>query len=115
MNPEKTWYVYDSAGLRIRKVTARAAADGTTQTKRKERIYLGMYEVYREYKADGTTVPLWRETIHVTGGASHLASIETRIKGTEPPPFQQILYYLSNDLNFATLELDENGSVISYE
>ena len=47
---ERTYYVYDSAGQRTRKVTERQ--NGTLM---KERLYLGGYEVYREYDPSGTT------------------------------------------------------------
>ncbi|MCB9701064.1 MAG: SUMF1/EgtB/PvdO family nonheme iron enzyme [Myxococcales bacterium] len=57
-----TYYVYDSAGLRVRKVHRGQAA-----TTSKERFYLGPWETYRE-TSDllGTpTLDLERETLHV--------------------------------------------------
>ena len=47
--PETTYYVYDAAGQRVRKVTERQTAPGATPTRMKERIYLGGFEIYREY------------------------------------------------------------------
>ena len=56
--PETTYYVYDASGQRVRKVTEGQALAGQTSTRRKERIYLGGFEVYREYDpsvgSDGT-------------------------------------------------------------
>ena len=51
---ETTYYVYDAAGQRVRKVTEHAA-DGDQGLRKSERIYLGAFEVYREYGADGTS------------------------------------------------------------
>ena len=63
--PEMTYYVYDSGGQRVRKVTERQAAGGQTPTRRNERLYIGGFEVYREYNGGGSTVTLERETLHV--------------------------------------------------
>src|SRR5262249_49326405 len=41
---EKTYYVYDAGGQRVRKVTERANG-----TRRNERVYLAGFELYREY------------------------------------------------------------------
>src|SRR5262249_33464886 len=41
---ERTYYVYDASGQRVRKVTERQNGK-----RMKERIYVGGYEVYREY------------------------------------------------------------------
>src|SRR6185436_18429458 len=56
--PETSYYVYDTAGQRVRKITERQAAAGQTPTRRSERIYLGGFEIYREYEADGATTTL---------------------------------------------------------
>ena len=60
--PETTYYVYDAAGQRVRKVTERQNG-----TRKNERIYLGGFEVYREYGGDGTSVSLERETLACDG------------------------------------------------
>ena len=51
--PETTYYVYDAAGQRVRKVTERQNG-----TRKDERIYLGGFEVYRKYDGSGTGVML---------------------------------------------------------
>jgi hypothetical protein len=57
---EKTYYVYDAGGQRVRKVTE------TQNGKLKdERIYLGGFEVYRKYNGNGQAIVLERETLHV--------------------------------------------------
>ena len=62
---ETTYYVYDAGGQRVRKVTERQAAAGQMPSRMKNRIYLGGFEIYREYENDGDTVTLERETLHV--------------------------------------------------
>ena len=47
--PETTYYVYDAAGQRVRKVTELASG----QVK-DERIYLGGFEIYRRHGANST-------------------------------------------------------------
>jgi rhodanese-related sulfurtransferase len=98
--PETTYYVYDSAGQRVRKVTERQAAAGGTPTRMKERIYLGGFEIYREYNGDGQTVTLERETLHImdarpSGGddQQRIALVETRTQGNEPGVPQQLIRY----------------------
>ncbi len=108
--PEITYYVYDAQGQRVRKVTDRP--DGT---RKNERIYLDSFEIYREYAADGTTVTLERQTLHVMDDQRRIAIVETRTIGTDPSPAQLIRYQLSNHLQSAALELDDNGQIISYE
>ncbi|HEY1527904.1 MAG TPA: SpvB/TcaC N-terminal domain-containing protein [Candidatus Angelobacter sp.] len=106
---ERTYYVYDSFGQRFRKVTESAAG-----IKKKERFYLGGFEVYREYDAGGT-VTLERETLHVMDDKKRVALVETRTQGTDPSPAQLMRYQFSNHLGSASLELDDAAQIISYE
>jgi RHS repeat-associated protein len=107
---ETTYYVYDGAGQRIRKVTERQ-----TGTRKEERIYLGGFEIYREYENDGDTVKLERETLHVMDDKQRIALVETRTKGDDGSPAQLIRYQLGNHLGSASLELDDQAQIISYE
>jgi RHS repeat-associated protein len=113
--PETTWYVYDSAGQRVRKVTERQAAVGDTPARMKERIYLGGFEIYREYASDGRTVDLERETFHVMDDKQRIALVETRTQGTDAASAQLVRYQLSNHLGSAGLELDDQAQIVSYE
>jgi YD repeat-containing protein len=81
---ETTWYVYDSSGQRVRKVTNRAAAAGEPTRRLRERIYLGGIELYREYVGDA--ISLERETLHVSDGAQRVALVETRTSGATDLP-----------------------------
>jgi RHS repeat-associated protein len=109
----KTYYVYDAAGQRIRKVTARPNGSRLS-----ERIYLGVYEIYREYGADGSSVALERQTLHVTDGASRLALIETLTRSGGVPvaaPAPALRYQFANHAGSISLELDDLAAIITYE
>jgi RHS repeat-associated protein len=112
-SPETTWYVYDAAGQRVRKATERQAAGGQTPARMKERIYLGGFEIYREFDSSGSKVTLERETLHVMDDRRRVALVETR---TDSPVVEQLVrYQLGNHLGSVSLELDDQAQIISYE
>jgi len=116
--PEMTYYVYDSSGQRVRKVTERQAAAGQLPTRSKQRLYLGGFEVYREYENDGVAQKLARETLHVRDDQQRIALVETRtldVAGNDPAPQQLIRCQFGNHLGSASLELDDRAQVIAYE
>ena len=106
---EKTYYVYDGSGQRLRKIT-----ELQNGTKKKERMYFAGFEVYREYDANGAT-SLERETLHVLDDKRPIARVETRTQGNDASPYQVTRYQFSNHLESASLELDDSGQMISYE
>jgi RHS repeat-associated protein len=104
---ERTWYVYDSNGQRVHKVTELA----TGQVK-DERIYLGGFEIYRKHGVNSVV----RETLHIMDDKQRIALVETRTEGNEPGiPAQLIRSQFGNHLGSASLELDEQAQIISYE
>ena len=104
---ERTWYVYDATGQRIRKITE--TAPGRVKD---ERIYLGDFEVYHRRSGD----PLTRESLHLMDDKRRIALIETRTEGVEPGVSARLVrYQLVNHLGSVSVELDEIGGVISYE
>jgi RHS repeat-associated protein len=116
--PETTWYVYDTAGQRVRKVTESAvtaaeAIKGKKPARMRERIYLGTFEIYREYGPGGSTVTLERETLHVMDDKKRIALVETKTLPLTPTPL--IRYQLGNHLGSASLELDDQAQIVSYE
>jgi RHS repeat-associated protein len=118
--PETTYHVYDAHGQRVRKVTeqsvtAQQAAAGKKPTRMKERLYLGGFEAYREYAGDGTTVTLERETLHIMDDTRRIAVAETRTQGSDGSPAQLARFQFENHLGSASLELDAQAQVISYE
>jgi RHS repeat-associated protein len=110
---ERTYYVYNAAGERVRKTT-----ESATGAKTKERFYLGALEVYRDYGGAGTTT-LERQTLHVMDDRRRIALVETKtVDPSAPPgslPISAIRYQFDNHLGTACLELDDAGAVISYE
>jgi RHS repeat-associated protein len=116
--PETTWYVYDAAGQRTRKVTEDYASDGETPRRKEERIYLGGFEIYRKYESDGGTVESERESLHIMDDKQRIALVEARsldTAGNDQAPRQLIRYQFGNHLGSASLELDELAQIISYE
>lgn len=105
----KVYYVYDSSGQRIRKVIERL--DGS----KKERIYLGSIEIYRERNNAGN-ITLERESLHVMDDQRRIAMADTPV--IKPPgntETQLIRYQYDNHLGSASLELDNTAKIISYE
>ena len=116
--PETTYYVYDATGQRVRKVTEQQAAGGQQPARMKERVYLGGFEIYREYQSDGT-VGLQRETLHVMDDKRRVAIVETKSTDASAPPNSVpstlVRYQLDNHLGSACVELDDAAALISYE
>ena len=109
--PETTYYIYDAAGQRVRKVT-----ETQTGALGKQHIYLGVFEVYHEYSSGAVT--LERESLHVMDDKQRAALIEMQtIKDQSPIARLQPLvrYQLDNHLGSVSLELDERAAVITYE
>ncbi|MBB3841983.1 RHS repeat-associated protein [Runella defluvii] len=115
--PETTYYVYDSSGQRARKITENQAAAGVMPTFKDERIYVGGYEIYKNQNG------LERETLHIMDDKQRIAMIDTETEARtflgmnlgRTSPEQTVRYQLGNHLGSASLELDENAAVISYE
>ena len=107
--------------LRLRRRrAARAQGDRAQQpataTRKNERIYLGGFEIYREHDGDGArsagardAARHGRQAAHRPGGDAHLDS------GNDPAPQQLIRYQFGNHLGSASLELDDQAQIISYE
>ncbi len=105
---ETTYYVYDAAGQRVRKVTVLA-----TGVIKDERVYLGGFEIYRSHT--GTDAGLVRETLHIMDDKQRIALVESRNEINDGSPPQLIRYQFSNHLGSASLELGGKAQIISYE
>ena len=104
---ERTWYVYDSSGQRVRKIT-----ESATGLLKNERIYLGAFEICRRNGAN----PMVQEMLHIVDDTRPVALVETRTQGNEPDmPAQLVRYQFTNHLGSASLELDDKAQIISYE
>ncbi|HEX6685157.1 MAG TPA: SpvB/TcaC N-terminal domain-containing protein [Candidatus Limnocylindrales bacterium] len=107
-------YVYDASGQRVRKVWEKAP--GLVE----ERIYLGGFEIFRKHNGPigANTTSFERETLHVMDDKQRIALVETRTLDTamnDPAPRQLIRYQIGNHLGSASVELDEQARIISYE
>jgi RHS repeat-associated protein len=103
------YYVYGADGQRVRKVWEKSA------DLVEERIYLGGFEIYRRRQG---AQRLERETLHVMDDKQRIALVETRTvdtAGDDPAPHELIRFQLGNHLGSASLELDEQARIISYE
>jgi hypothetical protein len=69
----KAYYVYDAGGQRVRKVIE--SQNGALQ---KERIYLGSFEIYREFNGNSARPKLERETLYVMDDQQRIALVETQ-------------------------------------
>ncbi|MFB7450729.1 SpvB/TcaC N-terminal domain-containing protein [Streptomyces sp. NPDC056194] len=103
--PETTYYVYDSAGERVRKVTVTAAGG-----LKNERRYVGGFEVYREYGTGGTV--LERETLHIGDTGEPVALVETAVLPAGPPA---VRYRFADHQESVCVELDEHGALVGHE
>lgn len=97
----KAYYIYDAGGNRTRKVIEKGNVI-------EERFYLGDYELYR--KTTSGTVDFERKTVHISDDKKKIALIETKTGEQEVTRYQY-----DNHLGSASLELDENAEIISYE
>ncbi len=108
-----TCYQYDASGHRVRKATGSPAGTLTSQ-----RIYLGGYELYREYSPAGT-LTLERQSLHVPDGARLICLVETTTvdasaaAGSTLPTATR--YQFGNLLGSAVLELDPAAAILTYE
>lgn len=112
----KAHFIYDAEGKRSRKVVV--YQNGSV----KERIYVSGYEVFREYVSEAAlqngNVKLERETLSVMDEAQRIATVETKtiengVGLSLPIPLQR--FQFENHLGSASLELDENAAIVSYE
>jgi RHS repeat-associated protein len=102
------FYAYDADGQRVRKVWEKAP--GLVE----ERVYLDGYELFR--RRAGAEL-LERETLHVPAGEL-VALVENRTAdtgGRDQAPAAVVRYQVADHLGSASLELDEQARILSYE
>jgi RHS repeat-associated protein len=106
---ENAYYVYDASGQRVHKVVEKNNGNLI-----EERIYIGGFEIFRTENAN-CDISLERETLHIMDDKQRIALVDTRTEGEDESPRQAVRYQFGNHLGSASLELDENAQVISYE
>lgn len=118
---DSDYYVYDNAEQRSRKVNEQYV--NATSVNYNDTIYFGNYEVQRKgvQASDGTrTVTTDRQTVRIMDGATCVAIIYHWIAGgpdstTGTAAPDQLRYQMTNNLGSVSLELDEQGLLVSYE
>ena len=111
---DREYYVYDSAGDRVRKITERYG-QASTVARITETIYLGNLEIKRV--TQGERIVEERHALRVMDDQRCIAirlvwTPETRPDGLTSP---QTRYQLDNHLHSAVLEVDAQAQIISYE
>jgi uncharacterized protein (TIGR02594 family) len=96
-----SYYNYDSAGSRTRKVVIKGNIIET-------RYYIGGYEVYR--KEVNGNLDTERTTLNISDDEKVFVRVEQKT-GENP----LVRYQYDNHLGSASLELDDTGQIISYE
>jgi RHS repeat-associated protein len=114
------YYQYDSGKQRTRKRIEKQNGLGGYW----ERIYLGGYELYRRYNAQGDVVEEI-ESLHVFEGEQRVLLVDDvitasgiaypRPDGLSVKAQTLFRYQYSNQLGSACLELDDQAGIISYE
>ncbi len=117
---DSEYYVYDGQGHRLRKVSERKVSDDLVETV--EKIYLGNYQVKKITRrtAAKATVILERQSLHVdeghrTAAVTHYWLQDDNHLETDQAGTRQTRYQFTNYLGSCSLELDSQGSLISYE
>jgi RHS repeat-associated protein len=114
--PSITWYVYDGSGQRVRKVTDAAAAGNSAPLRKSERIYLGIFEIFRLYDPQGAPTDE-TQTLHVLDDTRRIALIETVTISSNGATVNVPLarYQFADHLGSSCVELDDLGNTISME
>uniref|UniRef100_A0AAU7YNT9 SpvB/TcaC N-terminal domain-containing protein n=2 Tax=Wolbachia endosymbiont of Oeneis ivallda TaxID=3171168 RepID=A0AAU7YNT9_9RICK len=110
---DSEYYVYDSSGQRVRKVTETYQNNEKNST-RIEKIYLGDLEITRTYQESDLSKEKY--TLHVADDKSRVALHHYYTKGSsEETRNSQSRYQLSNHLDSVALELNDNAEIMTYE
>ena len=111
--PETTYYVYDSSGARIRKVTER-----NNGSRKSERLYIGGFELFHAFAGGSGALAQERETLRVNDEQQRVSIVETLTFDRDDPLLASVplrRFQLANHLGSASIELDEAAGLISYE
>ncbi|RKL38866.1 hypothetical protein BFJ72_g6996 [Fusarium proliferatum] len=108
--PETTWYVYNSEGQRVRKVTERASSGSDAQKKLKETLFFSNIHIYKCKTGDGSGYSKDKRYHLLHAPEQKLVAIieYDRAKSSECAPL--VRYHMSDKL-----EMDQVGLVITYE
>lgn len=116
------YYLYDASEIRTLKVNETFAHGGTV-TNISQKIYLGSYEVKREYSVGGNGDPVLtveRQTLRVMDAGNCAAIIHYWVTDTGQQDAQaagerSIRFQLGNNIGSVAMERDAAAALISYE
>jgi RHS repeat-associated protein len=115
------YYVYDSQGNRVRKVSEKVINTTTGAVEVEDKIYLGGVEIKRIRQQ--SSLILQRSTLHIMDDRSRIAishnwptdTLNRETTGAADLNKNKTSYQYGNHLGSASLELDTAGNIISYE
>lgn len=107
-----SYYVYDAGGQRTLK------GGGPSGTSLRERVYVGSFELYREYENGSRSLLRVRESLNVEDGARKISlvdhlTVNNGSSGTSDSGTYRFL--VMSHIESVAIELDETGSLISHE
>ncbi|KAJ5683132.1 hypothetical protein N7462_006297 [Penicillium macrosclerotiorum] len=105
---ERTWYVYNMVGMRVRKVTERG---GILKNRIKERVFFPGVDIYRTYSGDGQTLTKERIQSHIQSTSTTAVAILERAGGGDNNGKSTLIRYQPGE----SIELDDTAGLISYE
>ncbi|KAL7898927.1 hypothetical protein HDV63DRAFT_411354 [Trichoderma sp. SZMC 28014] len=108
--PETTWYVYNSEGKRIRKVTERESSGSAEPRKLKDTLFFSNLHIYRCVNGDESGYHKDKRYHLIRGDEQKLVAIAEEDKTKQAGSLPLVRYHMSDKL-----ELDQSGLVISYE
>ncbi|MBN1981643.1 MAG: hypothetical protein JW795_08935, partial [Chitinivibrionales bacterium] len=126
-NDDAEYYVYDSQGNRVRKVTERVTDVQTGAMEIEEKVYLGSVEIKKIHQkrtaTASSTIILQRSSLHAMDDTSRLAlihywemdSVLREVESNAEIKRNKLRYQYGNHLGSSSLEVDSTGKIISYE
>ncbi|KAG4271555.1 hypothetical protein FPRO04_10846 [Fusarium proliferatum] len=108
--PETTWYVYNSEGRRVRKVTERSSSGSGDARKLKETFFFSTLHIYKCKTGDGSGHRKDKRYHLINSAEQKLVAIAEEDKSLSSESPLLVRYHMSDKL-----ELDQSGLVITYE
>lgn len=116
---DSDYYLYDSNEQRTRKVSV-LSTQGNTSSSIEEKVYLGNYEIKRNYTGSisSANCNFERQGLRIMDDETCVAMVYTITQDTQNAAqvnTRQVRFQYANQLGSVTMELDQNAQLISYE
>lgn len=117
---DSDYYLYDSSEHRVRKVVS-SYQDNCTINNIYEKVYIGNYEQSQTKQVKGNTEKIIekKQSLRVMDDDTCVAIIYNFTKVKEGKDIQEntplLKYQLANNINSITIELDQEGKIVTYE